>query len=68
MLWDRSRDGGDRLLVSAREAAHMLGISPRMLYTLRKTGQVPCMRIGTRVLFSTAALRQWVEQQQKPGQ
>jgi excisionase family DNA binding protein len=68
MLWDRTRDGGDRLLVSAREAAHMLGISQRMLYAMRKTGQLPCVRIGTRVLFSVAALRQWIEQQQQLGQ
>lgn len=53
-------DSTERLTVGRREAAKMLGISERLLWTLTSTGEVPHMRIGTRVLYPVEPLRKWV--------
>lgn len=34
------------LLVNDREAARMLSVSPRHLFTLRRTGQIGFVRVG----------------------
>ncbi len=44
------------ILVSEAEAAKMLGISPRKLFDLRKSGRVPFVHMGRRVLYRVAAL------------
>lgn len=51
-----------RLTVSRREAAAMLGISERLLWTLTNAKKVPSLRVGTRVLYSIDALKQWIEE------
>ena len=48
------------MLISATKAAQQLGISPRHLWSLTKTGVVPCNRIGKRVMYSPALLQAWV--------
>lgn len=48
------------MLVSATKAAVLLGISPRHLWTLTKSGNVPCNRVGRRVMYSPALLQVWV--------
>jgi len=54
-----------RLLLDVREAAAALSISPRSLWAISQPrGTLPVVRIGQRVLFSTDALRRWIEQQQ----
>jgi hypothetical protein len=60
----------ERLLLSAREAAERLGISQKTLwsYTIRTgnpKGTIPCIRIGSRVLYSVTALGDWIAQQQQ---
>jgi excisionase family DNA binding protein len=60
----------ERLLLSAREAAERLGISEKTLwsYTIRAgnpKGTIPSVRIGSRVLYSVAALGDWIAQQQE---
>ena len=52
----------DRLTVNRREAAEMLGISERLLWTLTNAGEVPHLRLGSRVLYPVEALKQWVEE------
>lgn len=49
----------ERLMVSAGEAARMLGVSPRMLWGLTREGKLPCVRAGRRVLYSYEALRRF---------
>ena len=39
------------LLLTGPEAADRLRISERTLYTLREQGEVPAVRIGSRVLY-----------------
>ena len=49
-----------RLTVSRREAAEMLGISERLLWTWTSTGEIPHVRIGARVLYPVEQLRDWL--------
>ena len=51
----------DRLLVKAPEAAKMLAVSPRVLWTLTNTGEMPCVRIGRSVRYDLADLREWID-------
>ena len=65
MLYDITEQTGDRpeslpMLVSATKAAKMLGISPRHLWSLTKSGNVPCNRVGRRVMYSPTLLQDWV--------
>ena len=45
------------LLITVPEAAKLLAISPRNLWTLTKTGIVPCVRLGSSVRYSVEDLR-----------
>lgn len=47
----------ERLAVNAQQAAGMLGISVRTLWTRVSDGTVPTKRLGGRVLFPIDALR-----------
>lgn len=40
------------MLVSEREAGRLLGVTARTVYELRRTGEIPAVRIGSRVLYS----------------
>gem|GEM_PF-591433 len=53
------------LLVSTSEAARLLRISSRTLWTLTQAGDVPCVRIGRKVLYSRRSLKQWVRQRSR---
>lgn len=53
-----------RLLLTAREAATALGISPRLLWSHTRSGAIPCIRIGTAVRYSPEALAAWIEKAQ----
>lgn len=52
-----------KLAVSAREAAAMLGISERLLWTWTRSGKVPHLRLGVRVLYPVDLLRAWINEQ-----
>jgi predicted DNA-binding transcriptional regulator AlpA len=54
---------GRRGLIGAREAARMLGISERLLWSLRVSGQLPCVRIPGRrcVRYDPADLEAWID-------
>jgi|YNPMSStandDraft_1061717.scaffolds.fasta_scaffold14755_2 excisionase family DNA binding protein len=57
----------ERLCVPLREAARLVGVSPRFLWGLVKEGKVPCVRLGDgkrrRLLFPLDTLRQWLNEQ-----
>lgn len=55
------------LLVNAEIAAQMLAISPRKLWSLTKSGEIPCVRIGRAVRYSVDELRKWIADQTKGG-
>lgn len=58
------------LLVTAREAARMLAVSPRKLWamTFEDTPGLPYVRCGRLVRYSPDDLRQWIDAQRKGGQ
>lgn len=51
------------LTMSRDEAARALGISLRNLWTRTQSGEIPCVRVGRRVLYSRQALVEWLERQ-----
>lgn len=52
-------DASERLLVDSREAARLLGISPRTLWTLTAQGRIRSTKINRLVRYSHDALRQF---------
>jgi excisionase family DNA binding protein len=53
------------LLIKPREAARMLSVSEKTLWTLTKGGVIPVVRVGERsVRYSVAALERWIAEQQ----
>ena len=51
----------EKLLLSNRQAADVLSVSPRTLWGLTSPrGPIPCIKIGNRVLYPYEALREWV--------
>lgn len=51
----------DPLLLSPRQASRALAISERTLFTLTKSGEVPCIRIGKLVRYSVDGLRKYID-------
>lgn len=54
-------------LINAKEAATMLLISPRKLWSLTAVGEIPHVRIGRSVRYSINQLNAWIDQQTKGG-
>jgi len=54
-----------RLLVTAREAAKMLSICEKTLWTLTKNGQIPSVRIGAAVRYDPRDLTRWIDSAKK---
>jgi excisionase family DNA binding protein len=50
----------ERIGVSVKIAAEMLGVSDRTVWNLAKKGKIHTVRIGTRVIFSVQSLRDFV--------
>ncbi len=48
-------------LVDATEAARLLSISTRTLWTMTDRGEIPCVRIGRAMRYSVDDLRAWIE-------
>ena len=48
--------GGDRLTLTVEEAAAALGISRASGYEAARRGEIPCIRIGRRILVPRIAL------------
>ncbi|HZZ81335.1 MAG TPA: helix-turn-helix domain-containing protein [Gemmataceae bacterium] len=51
-----------RLLLTPAEAAAALRISPRLLWSRTKAGEIPCVRIGKAVRYSPPALQAFIDQ------
>jgi len=49
-----------QLAYSEQDAAGLLGISPRTLFTLRKEGKVRAVKIGKRVIYSREELQRFL--------
>lgn len=54
------------LLVDGKRARKILGdISQKLLWSMTKAGEIPCVRMRRRVLYSPEALRDWVKRNTK---
>jgi excisionase family DNA binding protein len=53
------------LLVDAREAARLLSISERTLWTLTDQGELPRVKIGRSVRYSVRDLERYIEGQRQ---
>lgn len=54
----------EKLLLSASETARVLSISERTLFSMTAPrGSIPAVRMGSRVLYSVAALQSWINGQ-----
>ena len=49
-------------LLTVREAAGLLRISERTLFTLTKDGQIPSVRVGRGVRYDPGDLASWIEE------
>lgn len=58
---------GTRLLMTPLEASKALAISPRKLWSLTASGEIPCVRLGRSVRYSVDDLRNWINVQKKGG-
>lgn len=54
-------DGQGRAAVNLKEAARMLGVSERTLYTWSKCGKIRARRVGRKVLFPVAEIRRFLD-------
>lgn len=57
----------NRLAVGAREAAKMVGICEKTLWTLSQRGDIPSIRVLGRRLYPVDALRQWINEKLREG-
>jgi excisionase family DNA binding protein len=54
-------DINGRMLVTPREAARMLSVCEKTLWTLTKRGEIPVIRIGRAVRYDPRDLIAWIE-------
>ena len=55
------------IAVREREAARLLGISPKSVFNLTKAGVLPSIKLGGCRLYSVAALQRWIDEQARQG-
>lgn len=48
-------------IMSAKEAAKLLGVHYSTLYESAKRGEIPCRRVGRRFLFERQTLIRWLQ-------
>ena len=49
-----------RLALRPKDAAKALGIGERLLWSKTKSGEIPCARIGRRVVYPVEGLRSYL--------
>ena len=53
------------ILLNSREAARLLCISERTLWTMMKSGSLPHVRIGRSVRYDRGDLKIWIDKQKQ---
>ena len=56
-----------RLALRCDEAAPALGLSPRKVWELTNSGELPHVRVGRAVLYPVASLKAWLEERTRGG-
>ena len=51
----------DRLIITIREAAQLLGLSESTVYRLARENKIPVVRIGASVRVNRRQLVEWIE-------
>jgi excisionase family DNA binding protein len=54
-------------LIGAKDAAHLLGIGVRLLWSLTNEGKIPHVRVRTRVLYRPEQLEEYIQKQTRGG-
>lgn len=57
------REPAPALALRPKDAAKVLGISPRLLWSLTNRGEIPHVRLGRAVLYPVDELRRWLSEQ-----
>jgi len=55
------------LLLDRPKAAALLSISPRLLWSLTNSGEIPHIKLGRRVLYPLARLEEWIASRSEGG-
>lgn len=55
------------LLLRREDAAKLLAISPRLLWSLTRRGEIPHVRLAKSVRYSVEALRAWLRRRATGG-
>ena len=55
------------LLLTPAQAAKALAISPRKLWAMTASGEIPHVRIGRSVRYSLDDLHRWIDEQTQGG-
>ena len=56
------------MLVNEREARRLLGgLCAKTMYNLRRTGELPGVKIGSRIMYDVADLRAFIQRQKEAG-
>ena len=56
---------GNRITITPKEAASMLGLSLTTMYELVHSDGFPCIRVGKKILINVEGLRKWVDEQSR---
>jgi excisionase family DNA binding protein len=46
-------------VITAEEVAELLGMDVKSVYRGARTGEIPCLRVGRKYLFSRSRLASW---------
>jgi len=57
-----------KLLVSEREMAAMMSVTPRHVFNLRRYENMPHHRLGARVLYDPAEVRVWLRDRRQTAE
>lgn len=52
----------DVILISVPEAARRMSVDPATMRKLITSGEIPCVRVGRRILVRPEDLRRWAEE------
>lgn len=53
-------DVESRLTISVEEAAELLGVGRSVAYEAARRGEIPCRRLGRRLIVPVPALLEWL--------
>lgn len=59
---ERDNMYGNRITITPKEAASMLGLSLTTMYELVHSDGFPCIRVGKKILINVEGLRNWLNE------